>query len=128
MNTSPASTPLHDELKQHWTTLGQDDFGCGLPGYCSANMSVTCLGRDIYLAARTICEKSGTLKPDMDAAALGRMRKALKDGVLEGLLKNYGPLIWANVGRKEDVLAEELFGSEDDSATLLWRDEDDRLM
>lgn len=128
MNTSPASTPLHDELKQHWTTLGQDDFGCGLPGYYSANIPVTCIGRDIYLAARTICEKSATLKPDMDAAALERMRKALKNDVLEGLLKNYGPLIWANEERRKYGLAEEFFGSEDDSTTLLWRDEDDRLM
>lgn len=131
MAASSAAALLYSEFTQHWRTLGQDDFGCGLPGYYSSNMSVTCLGRDIYLAARKICDKPGVLKPDMDAATLKRMRKALKDDVLKDMLKGYGPLIWANEGRAErakDNLVEELFGSEEDSTKLLWSEEDDRLI
>lgn len=100
-------------LTREWQALGLHDIGSGLPGTYSSVIAVTCLSRDIYLAAREQSQGSGFLpNGELDADEASSLRNKIRDQVLFPLLctgtKPYGSWIWpeqaVSVMHSESVL------------------------
>ncbi|KAL1590219.1 hypothetical protein WHR41_01360 [Cladosporium halotolerans] len=123
-------------LTREWQALGLHDIGSGLPGTYSSVIAVTCLSRDIYLAAREQSQGSGFLpNGELDADEASSLRNKIRDQVLFPLLctgtKPYGSWIWpeqaVSVMHSESVLhsppiAQKLTWSSDgDRQTILDR-------
>lgn len=86
-------------LEREWQALGQHDIGSGLPGTYSSAIAVTCLSRDIYLAAREQSEGSGSFpNGELDADDASSLRNQIRNQVLFRLLytgeNSYGSWIW----------------------------------
>lgn len=122
------------ELTRLWSSLGQEDIKCGLPGYYSDKLAVDGLSRDIYLTAREISKKAGgeTAKLEYDGNRIGQGWELLKNEVFDLLYtasgrRAYGPLIWPErTANDENAAGAPSLDPEKEQIGLSWSSEADR--
>ncbi|KAM0722533.1 hypothetical protein Q7P37_001974 [Cladosporium fusiforme] len=117
-----------DQLEGWWRLLGQEDIGCGLPGFYSSELAATCLSRDLFLLARGVFRDNITLlNNEMNTKSLDSLRDYLREEVQDMLCtgtRSYGPSIWHGTPSDETQTADPSISPT--SHALSWSSEEHR--
>lgn len=121
---------MFDHLERLWKDLGQEEISCGLPGFYSSKLAVTCLSYDNFLMAREMARSDKTvISEGTNPQAFKTFEEYVRLQVEEMLqtgTQSYGQTIWSDFPADGTLPADQLVEPSTTSPNLQWSSEVDR--